>query len=103
MHSSASRAIVGINSVKRACEEPNARFMSEDKNEPNASAARSGTVIIILPNAFFGCSDWFAHFTVSGDLAYFPRISQIAPELTWIFAFFWPCYRTGATVGSGTV
>src|SRR5450759_5094786 len=52
MHSSASRAMDGINSVRRACAEPNARFMSEDKNELNASAARSGTVSMILPNAF---------------------------------------------------
>src|SRR5664280_672031 len=74
MHSSASRAMVGINSGKRACEEPNARFMSEDKNEPNASAARSGTVIMILPNAFSAVPiESPTPRSSRGDLACFPR------------------------------
>src|SRR5438128_7114738 len=46
MHSSASRAIDGTNSVKRVCEEPNLVFISQARNEPNASAANSGTVIM---------------------------------------------------------
>src|SRR6266487_422698 len=46
MHSSASRAIDGTNSVKRVCDEPNLVFISQARNEPNASAANSGTVIM---------------------------------------------------------
>src|SRR6266566_1685847 len=46
MHSSASRAIDGTNSVKRVCEEANLVFISQARNEPNASAANSGTVIM---------------------------------------------------------
>jgi len=33
-------------SVKRACEAPNLRVMSEARKEPKASAANSGTVIM---------------------------------------------------------
>src|SRR5450759_1684060 len=103
MHSRASRAMDGIKSVKRACEEPNARFMSEDKNEPNASAARSGTVIMILPNAFLAIPIGSHTPRCLATLAIFLGIPQIAPELALIFAFFWPCYKTDAPVGSGTV
>src|SRR4029453_4546940 len=46
MHSSASRAIDGTSSVRRACEVPNLRIMSEARNELSASAASSGTVIM---------------------------------------------------------
>src|SRR5262245_12068404 len=46
MHSSASRATDGTSSVSRACEDPNLRVISEARNELNASAASSGTVIM---------------------------------------------------------
>src|SRR5262245_39028212 len=46
MHSSASRATDGTSSVRRACEDPNLRVMSEARNELSASAASSGTVIM---------------------------------------------------------
>src|SRR5262249_60096944 len=46
MHSSASRAANGMSSAKRAWEDPNRSFMSEARNEPRASAASSGSVIM---------------------------------------------------------
>src|SRR5262249_54950028 len=49
MHSSASRATEGTSSASRACDVPNLRCMSELRNEPRASAASSGTVIMASP------------------------------------------------------
>src|SRR5215510_12911073 len=46
MHSSASRAANGMSSAKRACEDPNRSFISEARNEPRASAASWGSVIM---------------------------------------------------------
>src|SRR5262249_13956158 len=46
MHSSVSRAANGSNSAKRACELPNRFFISDARNEPKASAASSGNVIM---------------------------------------------------------
>src|SRR5262245_32060058 len=46
MHSSARRATDGTTSVRRACDEPNRCFISVARNEPRASAASSGTVIM---------------------------------------------------------
>src|SRR5215813_4846763 len=46
MHSSASRAANGMSSAKRACEDPNRSFISEARNEPRASAASAGKVIM---------------------------------------------------------
>src|SRR5215470_12038673 len=46
MHSSASRAANGIISAKRPCEDPNLSFISEARNEPRASAASAGNVIM---------------------------------------------------------
>src|SRR6516165_6528886 len=46
MHSSASRAANGMSSAKCACEDPNRSFISEARNEPRASAASSGSVIM---------------------------------------------------------
>ena len=56
MHSSASRATDGISSVKRACDDPKLRFMSVARNEPKASAANSGTVIIGRPAILYSQS-----------------------------------------------
>ena len=57
MHSSASRATDGIGSVKRACEEPNASFMSEDKKDPNNTAANSENRNHNIAQLFSDCSD----------------------------------------------
>src|SRR5262245_58679574 len=46
MHSSASRAANGMSSAKRACEDPNRSFISEARNDPRASAASAGNVIM---------------------------------------------------------
>ena len=36
----------GMSSAKRACEDPNRSFISEARNEPRASAASAGNVIM---------------------------------------------------------
>jgi hypothetical protein len=50
MHSNATRAANGSNSVKRACEEANRSFVSEVRNDPKVFATSSGIVIIITPS-----------------------------------------------------
>src|SRR5215470_15520922 len=56
MHSSVRRAANGISSAKRAWEDPNRSFTSEARNEPRASAASAGNVI--MPR---GLNCWFLH------------------------------------------
>src|SRR5262249_51079481 len=51
MHSNASRASAGTTSASRGCVEPKRSFMKEERKEPNASEANSGTVIIYLLRA----------------------------------------------------
>src|SRR5262245_12789120 len=46
MHTCDSRVSNGIHSAKRPCEDPNRSFTSEARNEPKASAASAGSVIM---------------------------------------------------------
>ena len=46
MHSNASLAAYGSNSVKRVCEEAKILFASEVRNDPKVFATSSGIVII---------------------------------------------------------
>src|SRR5436190_21367627 len=52
MQSKASRASEGTTSASRVWVEPKRRVMNEDRNEPSASAANSGTVIILFSRGF---------------------------------------------------
>jgi hypothetical protein len=45
MHSRASLATEGMSSVKLACVDPNLRLICDERNDPKASDASSGTVI----------------------------------------------------------
>src|SRR6266498_271545 len=58
MHSSASRAIDGTNSVKRVCEEPNLVFISQARNEPSSllKNLESGAFFVFLPGLRVGRS-----------------------------------------------
>src|SRR5271168_4051168 len=49
MHSSVSCAANGMTSARRPCERPNRSFMSAARNEPSASAASLGKVIMDRP------------------------------------------------------
>jgi hypothetical protein len=78
MHSRASLAAIGINSVKAASVDPKRRVMWSARKDPKASAASSGTVITVSPLA----QEIFALERLSwGNRAHFV-LPQVRPPRT---------------------
>src|SRR6516225_5100366 len=85
MHSRASLAAIGINSVKSALLAPKRRVMLSARKDPKASAASSGTVIRASPHLaqdFISLAHYMLGFGYRSDWQYWPRSARLIALVT---------------------